>query len=163
MNTITIDPTRSVRWRPRPTSGAARATAWRIGLVVAATTACGLAAIVGEPSTLAQSDPELARLLHGMALIKAAMTVAAIGLAWWRLGRPIHPAVAIATGLAIVAMAAATVSIWRLVALLPAALVFHAGLFTLLFLAARGSAGAFATRPRRSRADAVSAVAVRPS
>ena len=156
MNTITIESTRRFPSRTRPLSGAPRAIVWRTALVVTVLVACGVAAAFGEPSMLALSDPALARLLRGMALLKAAMTITAIGLLWWRLGRAIRPEVAIAAGLAIAAMAAATVSIWRLAFLLPAAFVFHAGLFTLLVLAARAGVGALAMRPRRLRADGAS-------
>lgn len=40
------------------------------------------------PESLLQADAELARLLRGMALIKAAIVVAALAALLWRFGQP---------------------------------------------------------------------------
>ncbi len=83
------------------------------------------------------ADPELALLLRGMALIKATIALAAVAVLWWRFGAPVSRPVAAIYVVGAGSMAGATVSIWQLSSLLPAAVLFHIGLFALLSTALR--------------------------
>ena len=81
------------------------------------------------------ADPELARLLSGMALIKAAIAVAALGVIAWRLGWPASPRLAAGYTVAGALMAAGPGLIWGMAHLVAGAMVFHAGLAMLIVLA----------------------------
>ena len=131
----------------RDTANAIVATAVLRGLLVvvcAASAACAWRA--GDPTAALLADPELAQLLRGMAVLKGMMVAAAIGILAWRFGHPIAPRIAVGYLAGIGAMAAATVMIWQLTVLLPAAAIFHAGLFVALIVAWRADGGL----PRRT-------------
>jgi hypothetical protein len=101
-------------------------------------TLAALAAAAGLLATgPALVDPELVMLLRFMAVLKAAMAIGALVLVAWRLRRPAGPALA-ASGIASVAfMAAGAGLIWSLGHVALGAVLFHAGLFTLLVAAWR--------------------------
>jgi hypothetical protein len=94
-------------------------------------------AALGDPRPLIAADPDLARLLRGMALIKAAMVLAALALLWWRFGHPLPARHRTAYLLGAWLACAATALIWQLSHVVPAALVFHGGELLLLFTAWR--------------------------
>jgi hypothetical protein len=122
-------------------SGPARfgssASALRVALVLGCVTSAALAAWVGEPAQYLAQDFELARLLRGMALIKACLVVAAVSLLFWRLGRPTPAPVAGAYLIGTWLVAGASVLIWQLTFIPLAAFAFHAGEFVLLVVAWR--------------------------
>lgn len=91
----------------------------------------------GDPAPLLDRDASLAHLLRGMAAIKAVLVVAAAAVVAWRLRWPAAPAVAIAYGVGVCAMAAATALIWQLSFIAGAALLFHVAEIGLLLLAWR--------------------------
>lgn len=126
---------------PAPRSSTTR---WRASLVGAVlvtwVVTCVVATMRGVHADAAFVDPDLATLLHGMAILKAAATLGAMAVLWWRFERPIAPRIALAGLLAIGLMAGASVLIWHLDHLLPAAIAFHAGLFALPWLALRDEA-----------------------
>ncbi len=114
-----------------------RARVWRTLLVSGGLVATAVAASTGASEARAAVDPELVRLLRGMALIKAVLTLAALAAVLWRLGRPISAGLCGTYLAGSWAMAAATVLIWQLVLLPAAALAFHAGEIALLLAAWR--------------------------
>jgi hypothetical protein len=67
-------------------------TALRALLVLGCCAGLAAAAAFGQPVPAA--DPELARLLRGMALFKGTMVLAAIAVLWWRFALPVAPRVA---------------------------------------------------------------------
>lgn len=114
------------------------------GVLAAAT---GL--VLGDPSSLLARDPELGRLLRGMALIKAALVAVAMAAIVWRLRRPASTPVAVAYVAGAWTMSFATALIWQLTAIPGAALLFHVGEIGLLLLAWRDGLWVRAPGPRR--------------
>ena len=107
-------------------------------LLLAGCVACiVLAALYGRPAAYLSADPELARLLRAMALIKATLVTGAIGIMLWRFGYPLSGRMAAAYLAAAWAMSLATMLVWQLTLLVPSALVFHAGAIALLLVAWR--------------------------
>ncbi len=100
--------------------------------------AAGLAAAAVAPlAAPADIEPELLVLLHGMALVKAAIAIAAAGLGLWRFGWPVSTAAAIGYVAGIGCLVAGTVLIASLSFIVVAAVLFHFGLFGLLIVAWR--------------------------
>jgi hypothetical protein len=91
----------------------------------------------GDPAGFVRADPELALLLRGMAAIKAALVLAAVAVLWWRLGHPIAPPTTAAYLAGAWLATGATLLVWQLTLIPLAALVFHVGELTLLFVAWR--------------------------
>ena len=100
---------------------------------------------LADPAPVLQADPELARLLRGMALIKAAFMLAAVGVLLWRFGRPMTPTTAGAYLAGTWMVCGASLLIWYLSAIPFAALLFHSGAL-LLLVAAWRDRGALACR-----------------
>jgi hypothetical protein len=109
----------------------------RVLLVAGALFAGTAAYLVGDPTAYLQADPKLGILLRGMAVIKAMISLAAMGTVWWRLGRPIAPAVALVYLVATWMTAGASMLVWQLWHIGIGAVSFHAGELTLLFTAWR--------------------------
>lgn len=108
---------------PRSVHGAGLATAGVLG------------GALGFALPAMPADAELALLLRCMGVIKVAMALGLAGLVHWRLGSPLAPGLRAA---AVGASWAATLSglaILQLVALVPAALAFHAALVTAISVA----------------------------
>jgi hypothetical protein len=84
-----------------------------------------------------QADPQLGQLLQGIALIKAALTVLALGVVYWRLSRPIENRVAAAYLGGVWFMAGASMLVWELAHVGWGAVLFHAGELTILLVAWR--------------------------
>jgi len=84
-----------------------------------------------------QADPKLGHLLRGIALIKAALTVLALGLVYWRVSRPISTRVAAAYLGGVWFMAGASMWVWELAHVGWGAVLFHAGELTILLVAWR--------------------------
>jgi hypothetical protein len=167
--------------RPDPQS---TITAARPRALLVIGTALLLAAplVLLRPAAHWAGDPELFRLLRGMAGIKAVLAVLAFAVVWWRLGRPgvtFRPAATYVGG--VWAMALATGLIWQLTTIPAASLLFHAAIVTLLVTAwrdvepgsARRSSGQLGKNHRqrpaeRHRAgqradDGIAAVAIHPA
>ncbi|MGB5810156.1 MAG: hypothetical protein WBG86_06475 [Polyangiales bacterium] len=98
------------------------------------------AAAVGHPEPLLQADPELARLLRGMALLKAAIVVAALAALLWRFGQPLSNGLTVAYLAGASAAAGACMLIWQLEVTPTAVFTFHLGELTLLVAAWRDHA-----------------------
>ncbi|MEM8609849.1 MAG: hypothetical protein AAGF92_22320 [Myxococcota bacterium] len=99
-----------------------------------------VAAAMGRPEPLLQADPELARLLRGMALIKVGLVVAALAALLWRFGRPLSNGLTGAYLAGAWAAAGACMLIWQLEFLRTAVVTFHLGELTLLLAAWRDHA-----------------------
>lgn len=123
-------------------------TAGRRAVVVAVVlVATALAAALARPQPALLADPELARLLRWMALLKAGIAAAAFALVWWRAGRAILPARLLAYALGTAILAAAAVMVWQLAVVAATSVVFHATLLALAVLAL-GDGGAGVARRR---------------
>jgi len=109
----------------------------RIGLVTGCCLAAALAFWQGDPSGYLMADPALARLLRGMALIKAAIALGASSAVYWRLAWPASRTVASLYVIASWVLAGSSVLIWQLSFIAFAALLFHAAALSMLVLAWR--------------------------
>jgi hypothetical protein len=118
---------------------AAHARLLRTLLVAGCVLSVCVALCYGDPAGYLQSDPALARLLRGMALIKGAIGMAAIALVLWRYGWPISRAAAVSYALGCAVLAGCSALIWQLTWIAPAAVLFHAGLIGMLILGWRES------------------------
>ena len=114
-----------------------RSLVLRTLLIAGLLPAMAFAAALADASAYAAAEPELVLLLRGMAVIKAGMALAALGLAFWRLGQPVSLAAASGYLLGIWALGGATVSIALLSHLPAAAGLFHIAVFGLIVLAWR--------------------------
>ncbi len=121
----------------RSASPAAPSVTLRLQLLAGCAFAIGAAALIGDPSSFAAADPELALLLRGMATIKGSLVAAAAALALWRFGLPIGTMMATGYAVGVLAMAFATVLVWQLSFIVPAAALFHAAGLLLLVVAWR--------------------------
>jgi chromate transport protein ChrA len=114
-----------------------RAVTLRAALLLGCAASVALAACVARPAPHLESDPELGRLLRGMALIKAGIVLAAISVLWRRFKRPVPAALAAAYLIATWLAAGASMLIWQLTAIPFAAIIFHAGGLAFLIAAWR--------------------------
>ncbi len=109
----------------------------RVGLVLTVMLATGAGLALAEPSAALTADPELSRLLRGMAVVKLAFALPIAAAVWWRLGQPASARLA-AIYIAIVAGAfAALALVWRLSEPDLASLMFHASLIGFAITALR--------------------------
>jgi hypothetical protein len=94
----------------------------------------GFAATGQAASAAAMHDagPDLAMLLRFMAMVKAMFALGLVSLAAWRLGFPARPGVVAAYVAACVLMPAGVGLIWHLAHVVAGAVLFHAGLLTML-------------------------------
>lgn len=109
----------------------------RGALVIACAVAAAATFMAGDPAPRLAADPDLARLLRGMAALKALIALAAAGLVWWRLARPVAPAPAAMAIAAVATLFAGAAAIFQLSFILPVAVAFHAALAALGVLALR--------------------------
>lgn len=114
----------------------ARASVWRrAGLAVVVLAAMAAALWLGRPQPALVADLELARVLRGMAVLKASIATAVVAALWWRAARPIPARRFALAALGAAVLAAAAVLVWQLAVVLPTSLAFHATLLLLGFLA----------------------------
>ena len=104
-----------------------RSSLLRVALLAGCVGAVGLAVWVGRPEQYLAADPELARLLRAMALIKAALVLGAVAILLWRFGYSLAPRLAAVYLLGVWAMAGASMMVWQLSALVLSAMLFHTG------------------------------------
>jgi hypothetical protein len=114
--------------------------------------AIGLAALLGQPRPALLADPELAFVLRGMGMIKAAIAMAVLALVWWRAGAAVSARRFVAYVACCALLAIASVLVLKLAVLVPTSVVFHATLLTLGLLAL-GDGGLGWGRRRQSRAS----------
>jgi len=118
-----------------------QSTGLRAALLLGCLAAAVLAASVGTPEGFLQTDLQLARLLRGMAAIKASIVIASVCLLSWRFGRSVSARIAAVYLLGAWLASGATVLIWQLTFIPLAAAVFHLGELSLLIAAWRDSGG----------------------
>jgi hypothetical protein len=107
----------------------------RLLLILGCVAAVSAAAVIGEPALLVRADPQLALLLRGMAVIKAAIVLSAIGILAWRFGHPVSNRTAATYVAGASALAGASMLIWQLSFIPLAALGFHVAAFAVLVAA----------------------------
>lgn len=132
----------------RPPSAA---TLQRAVLAASVIAAVALAHLASDPAASAQAvaaDPELARLLRAMALIKGSMAVAAVWLADRLLRERLGTGLAAGLVLAAALMAAAPLLMWQVAPVALGAVLFHAGMVLLLVLGWRPAEAWLAARWR---------------
>ena len=113
---------------------------WRGLLVVGCIAAAALPSTWVDPAAAEAFEPDLARLLRGMALLKATFVLAAVGVLLWRLGQSVTTATALVYLGGTWAGASATTMIWQLDQLVLASLLFHVGMIACLIVAMRDGA-----------------------
>ncbi len=119
------------------TGSTSRPALLRTLLLAGCMASMAIALWLGPPPASVQADPELARLLRGMALIKGGIVLAAVCALMWRFGRPAPQRLAAAYLAGTWLAAGASMLIWQLTLIPWAALAFHAGELTLLVAAWR--------------------------
>jgi hypothetical protein len=119
--------------------------AWRplvgVCLALAAVAGFSLGGEAATPLAAEPADPELARLLQFMAIVKGLSSIAIGALIAWRLGQPTVARLAIAYGAAGAMLFAAPGLVWRMQHVAAGALLFHAGLVVFLATAAMDGGG----------------------
>lgn len=115
----------------------ARTASLRFNLLIGCATAAALALWLGVPTPLIVADPEAARMLRGMAAIKAVLVLITTALLHWRLARPLSSPLASLYLLGTWLIAGASVMIWQLAEIPTSAFAFHLGAFMLLVTAWR--------------------------
>ena len=150
--------------RARPTSEPA---AWdrddaksALRLRLAFLGACALAAVAATffagTSGVQSADPDLAKLLKGMAIIKTVILLAAGAAIWWRLGSPIRPGFAAGYIIFGAIGVAGAALVWNMAGLAVAPFLFDGGLLGFLILALRDDNGPWLralTRARSRRSE----------
>lgn len=107
--------------------------ALRAALALGCAAAVAVALWAGHPQAFQEADPDLARLLRGMAVLKALIVLPVLGVVWWRAGHPLTGRLAAVYLGGAVVMTGASVFIWQLTSLGLAAVAFHvAGLAMLV-------------------------------
>jgi hypothetical protein len=128
----------------------------RMAFLGACALAAGAATYFAGTDSVQSADPDLARLLKGMAIIKTVILLAVGAAIWWRLGLSIRPAFAAgyiifgATGIAGAAL------VWNMAGLGLAPFLFDGGLLGFLILALRDDNGPWLralTRARSRRSE----------
>ncbi len=109
----------------------------RTGLMVGCAVSMGIALYLGDPSGYLQADPALARLLRGMALIKAGIALAIVAAVLWRFGRQVSKPVAAGYLLGSWMLVGSTMLVWQLSWIPAAAVLFHAAALSMLFVSLR--------------------------
>ncbi len=103
-------------------------------LVVGVAAAAGAAAAAQGPQVAAYADPDLARLLRAMAVLKGLIACGAVSAMLWRLGTAVPPPRLAAYAFAAAAMAAGPGLIWGMTHLGVGALLLHGGLLACVLL-----------------------------
>ncbi|WP_273452504.1 hypothetical protein [Nevskia ramosa] len=118
----------------------ARSASLRFNLLLGCATAVAMAVWLGVPVPTIADDPELARLLRGMAAIKAAIVVVTVAVLHWRFGRALSARLASLYLVGAWLISGASMMIWQLAQIPTAAFSFHLGAFVLLATAWRDRA-----------------------
>ena len=114
-----------------------RVTILRASMLVGCVCAVAGATAIGHPDTFTQADPDLGRLLRGMALIKAVIALAAVVAVTWRLGWPASNRATGAYVLGAWLVTGSSMLIWQLSFIPAAAIAFHVGAFAIVIAAWR--------------------------
>ncbi len=109
----------------------------RLALLGACAFAAGAVFLLAGPSGVQSVDPDLAKLLKGMAIIKTALLSLAGSAIWWRLGSPIGSGLAAGYILSATMAATGAALVWSLTGLALAPFLFDGGLLAFLILTLR--------------------------
>lgn len=140
--TVSVSPNLSAP-KPSHASGLLRRSAFshssaqRAFLICGCALAIGVAVWVSDPADYLRTDPALARLLRGMALIKGAAVLGAVLAVHWRFGWRVSRPLSITYLLGSWTLAGTTMLIWQLTWIAVAGIAFHAALFAILLAAWR--------------------------
>jgi hypothetical protein len=141
---------------PRPARAAlTTALLRRLALLLSCALASVAVLLLAEPSGVQSADPDLARLLKGMAIIKTALLVLAGSAIWWRLGWPIGSGLAAGYILSATVAAAGAALVWSLTGLAFAPFLFDGGLLAFLILSLRDDNGPWLRALARMRSRRV--------
>jgi hypothetical protein len=117
-----------------------------LALLVGAVALAAAPILALEPAVHWSSDPELFRLLRGMAVLKGVMALAGLAVVAWRLRRTISSRMAGSYIAGAWALALASGLIWELQVIPLASTLFHSAVLALLVTAWRDSGSAERTR-----------------
>jgi hypothetical protein len=126
----------------------------RLALLSACVFAAAAVHLLAGPGGVQSADPDLARLLKGMAIIKTVFLILAGSAIWWRLGSPIGSALAAGYIFSAAIAAAGAALVWSVTGLAFAPFLFDGGLLAFLIFALRDGNGPWIpaltrTRPHR--------------
>ncbi len=118
--------------------------------------ACALAAaaaVYSAGTDVAQSaDPDLDKLLRGMAIIKSVILLFGGAAIWWRLGSAIRPSIAAGYIFCAAIATGGAALVWNIAHLAIAPFLFDGGLLAFLILALRDDNGPWLRSLTRARA-----------
>ena len=106
-------------------------------LIAGCAVSIGIAMRVGDPAGYLQADADLARVLRGMALIKAALVLGAVLAVGWRFGWRITVPISWGYLVGSWVLAGSTMLVWRLTLIPLAGVLFHVALIGMLLSAWR--------------------------
>jgi hypothetical protein len=113
----------------------------RLAFLGACALAAATATIHAGTGGVQSADPDLAKLLKGMAIIKTVILLAGGTAIWWRLGSPIRPIFAAGYIIFGAAGIAGAALVWNMAGLAVAPFLFDGGLLGFLILALRDDNG----------------------
>ena len=128
----------------------------RLAFLGACALAAAAATLYAGTGGVQIADPDLAKLLKGMAIIKTVILLAAGAAIWWRLGSPIRPTFAAGYVIFGAMGIAGAALVWNTAGLGLAPLLFDGGLLGFLILALRDDNGPWLralTRARSRRSE----------
>jgi hypothetical protein len=128
----------------------------RLALLGACAFAAAVVLLLAGPGGAQTADPDLAKLLKGMAIIKTALLILVGSAIWWRLGSPTGSGLAAGYILSATMAAAGAALVWSLTGLALAPFLFDGGLLAFLVLTLRDDNGPWIralTRKRSRRID----------
>jgi hypothetical protein len=128
----------------------------RLAFLGACALAAAAATLYAGTGDVQSADPDLAKLLKGMAIIKTAILLAVGASIWWRLGSGIRPAFAAGYIIFGAAGIAGAALVWNMAGLGLAPFLFDDGLLGFLILALRDDNGPWLralTRARSRRSE----------
>ncbi len=138
-----------------------RVTQWR-GALTMGCAALGVGIVhVTEPAAWVRADPELARLLRSMAVLKILLVALTFAAVWWRLGRALSLPLGVSYLIGVWAMAGCCALLWQFQSLSAVAVAFH--LAGALVLIGAGLDGAVVRRSARAAPRALVSRTVDPS
>ncbi len=122
-----------------PAEESARRSGYRLLLLFGALACFAVPVALFEPALYWAEDPELYRLLRGMAGLKGVMALTGLGVVAWRLRRAIPSRMAGSYIASAWALALASALIWELQVIPLASTLFHGAILWLLITAWRDS------------------------
>ena len=134
----------------------------RSTLVILSLAGAAGGAWLGSMAAPFTTEPELARILKAMGLIKASMLAAALAAVLWRFSRPVPSRIAAAYTVGASLAAGASMLIVQLAWIPTAALVFHAGAGLMILAAFFDGSRRHRTQPRTGQSQSLSASAEMP-